>query len=118
MNMEIDGHFRLATEDADDSDPMDVEDNGDLDLGRLLVPGVRYYLITRYDDKNGFRYYLHTTLPDDKRKVTIFLDAELGRRLAKVWKDNEYGTPVGGHSMEWIITHLGATEDNDDKQNP
>lgn len=109
----MDDAIRLAKEDADDIDPMDTEDNSDLDLDRLLQPGVRYYLITRYDGKNGFRYYLRTTLPDDKRKVTVFLDMELGRKLAKVWKDNEYGTPIGGHSMDWIITALGASEEQD-----
>lgn len=75
-------------------------------LEQLLKPGQHYRLRRVYNSEtNRFEYQL--TLSGG---VTIGLADDLGVKLAGHWKQNEYATFLGRHTMEWIIEKLDAQE--------
>lgn len=70
---------------------------------------IMYGLIRRWDQSLGsFEYILRASLPVAKEMVEIKLDKDIAQILGSYWKQNDYGTFIGRHCMDWIIRHLKA----------
>lgn len=76
-----------------------------------VLETIQYSLKRDYNPVTAmFDYSLQAHLPANDQVITIKLDRSTGQKLAKVWSQNEYGTFLGQHAMEWIITHLTSGE--------
>lgn len=75
-------------------------------LEELLPTNILYSLRMDYNEKaNTFEYVLHASLPSGQ-VADISLGKDLGDVLAVNWKQNEYGSFLGRHNMDWIIMCL------------
>jgi hypothetical protein len=84
----------------------------DFRLDDLVDTAIKYGLGRVYNPgSKEFDYVLRARLPKDNKMVSIMLDKELGRILGSYWTQNEHGTFLGIHNMEWVIKHLAKGED-------
>lgn len=78
------------------------------DLTELANRSILYSLRREYNEKAGtFEYVLHVSAPMNGH-IDVFLEHGLGDILALNWKQNDYGSFLGRHTMEWIIGCLTA----------
>jgi hypothetical protein len=83
----------------------------DFRLGDLVDTAIMYGLGRVYNPgSKEFDYVLRARLPKANKMVSVLLDKELGRILGSYWTQNEYGTFLGKHPMDWIIKQLSKGE--------
>lgn len=77
-----------------------------INLDQIVAGGILYSLRMDYvPEEQRFQHVLHASGPMTGH-VDIFIAKDLGDILAQNWKQNEYGSFLGRHNMDWIIMCL------------